>query len=609
MGDTNISDNSPVDLAKYLFTRLCQAGVRTVQGVPGQYNLRALDYIEPADLHWAGNANALNAGYAADGYARVKGISALVTSFGIGEFSALNAIAGSYVEKVPVVHVVGVPPTTAQQPGLQIHHAYRDDTFRRFNQMYREFTCAQATLDDPSTAPGEIDRVIRLCLRKSQPVYIELPTDMLKVKVSSKTLARSIRLPPSRDPPEHEAFVVGEVTRLLYGTLKPIIIVDALTARYDLASEAGKLIRFTGWPTYVTAAGKGCITETYSNFHGVFTNPAAGANADGDSEANDEATEYINSCDLLIRFGPLDTDSTIPIPTAKARLDLHSTRIQTTTTTLQTRNIKSILRAVLNSLKSPAFQYRLLLYPYPYPPLPKPRHRLAALPTLSPRAQIHQDTFWLRMSTFLRPGDVILTESGTASLGGKDLLLPPDASLLSSAGYLAPGYALGATVGAALAKEDMAIENKQKTGRTILFVGAGAFQMAAQAVSDVFRNRLNVLLFLVHNYGYATARQLHRSILGVDDDQDNGGWKGAACYTAVQPWDYLDAPRFFGAPRDDPEYSVLTRRVASWGELWGVLGDKRVVAGKGFCMIEVVMVREDVPGNGRGGAVIEGSWI
>lgn len=87
----------PVDVATYLFTRLKQMGVDSVHGVPGDYNLVALDYLPKCDLNWVGNCNELNAGYAADGYARIRGISAVITTFGVGELSLLNAIAGGLV--------------------------------------------------------------------------------------------------------------------------------------------------------------------------------------------------------------------------------------------------------------------------------------------------------------------------------------------------------------------------------------------------------------------------------------------------------------------------------------------------------------------------------
>jgi len=85
----------PVDVATYLFTRLKQIGIDSIHGLPGDFNLVALDYLPSCGLKWVGNCNELNAGYAADGYARIKGISAVITTFGVGELSLPNAIAGS----------------------------------------------------------------------------------------------------------------------------------------------------------------------------------------------------------------------------------------------------------------------------------------------------------------------------------------------------------------------------------------------------------------------------------------------------------------------------------------------------------------------------------
>jgi pyruvate decarboxylase len=99
-----------LNLGQYLFARLRQLGVQSIHGVPGDFTLPLLDYVKPAGLRWIGSCNELNAGYAADGYARVKGISALSTTYGVGELSALNAVAGSYAEYTPVVRTsCGVP--------------------------------------------------------------------------------------------------------------------------------------------------------------------------------------------------------------------------------------------------------------------------------------------------------------------------------------------------------------------------------------------------------------------------------------------------------------------------------------------------------------------
>lgn len=199
MDDTTTTNNNKIPLAQYLFTRLSSdLGMRHIHGVPGDYTLTALDFIAPetTDLRWVGNATELYAAYAADGYARAKagissssnpniaaGAGALVTSFGVGELSSLNALAGAYAERVPVVYVVGTPPRAAQAARQCLHHTLGDGDHGVFARVYRAVTVAQAVLDDPAAAPGEIDRVLRACVRESLPVYVALPTDMVGVIV------------------------------------------------------------------------------------------------------------------------------------------------------------------------------------------------------------------------------------------------------------------------------------------------------------------------------------------------------------------------------------------------------------------------------------------
>ena len=65
-----------IKVADYLFARLCQLGIQSIFGVPGDYNLRLLDFVEPSGLHWVGTCNELNGAYAADGYARINGLGA-----------------------------------------------------------------------------------------------------------------------------------------------------------------------------------------------------------------------------------------------------------------------------------------------------------------------------------------------------------------------------------------------------------------------------------------------------------------------------------------------------------------------------------------------------
>ena len=181
--NTRTSHQPTTTVADYLLTRLSQAGVISVFGVPGDYNLGILDAIaaRPA-LAWQGMATEQGAGDAADSYARLRGLGAVVTTFGVGELSAINAVAGAYAESVPVVHIVGTPALATRNADVALHHNLPGGDFGHFARMAAEVTAAQADLR-PDTAPAEIDRVLRTAARTSRPVYIAIPADVADAPV------------------------------------------------------------------------------------------------------------------------------------------------------------------------------------------------------------------------------------------------------------------------------------------------------------------------------------------------------------------------------------------------------------------------------------------
>ncbi|OAG37541.1 hypothetical protein AYO21_08273 [Fonsecaea monophora] len=560
---------SYIDLAEYLFRRIRQVGIKSVHGVPGDYNLTALDYIEPAGLDWVGNANELNAGYAADGYARIRGVSALVTAFGVGELSAINAIAGAYSEMAPVIHIVGTAPTNVQDNRLCMHHSLGDGNFRIFADMYAKITVAQANLRDPGTAPTQIDRCIRECVLQSRPVYLELPTNMVKAQVPSAALDVPIDLSIS---PNDEGFEDTEVELILnkmYSSKQPLIIVDGCTSRYGVSQEADELVRVTEFPTSTTPFGKGIVNETYPNFYGIYAGIAG----------NEIYMPWARGCDLVIKLGPLESDvntfgfSTIPDP--KSAIVFHRDYVEIGGTKYNNLHIKSLLRKILSKLEKD----KLPKY-HPSMDLGHPQFQLMALPAADENDMIDQATFWRRISSFFRSGDIVMVETGTASVGCRDMVLPAHTSLINSCIWLSIGYMLPAAQGAALAQRELVAEGKRRKGRTILIEGDGSLQMTAQSISDMIRNRIDATIFVINNDGYVIERWIHGMRAGYND---------------IQPWRYLEAPSYFGAPKDDPAYPVVTRRAETWGQLQEILAEPGLQAGRGLNIVEVIMDREDAP--------------
>ena len=142
----------------YLLDRLAELGVGHIFGVPGDYTLRLLDHVIAHPVRWVGCTNELNAGYAADGYARMRGMGALFTTFGVGELSAINAITGSYAEHVPVVHIVGGPASGNQAAQRIVHHSLGDGIFSHFLDMHAPITCARAALTPDERGGGDRPR-------------------------------------------------------------------------------------------------------------------------------------------------------------------------------------------------------------------------------------------------------------------------------------------------------------------------------------------------------------------------------------------------------------------------------------------------------------------
>lgn len=118
----------------------------------------------------------------------VKGVAALVTTFGVGELSALNGVAGAYAERVPIIHIVGAPSTKLQSEKAVLHHTLADGRFNAYQIASKPFSAAQAFLTSTHDATDEIDRVLRTAITSAHPTYLTLPTDLVFAPVPSAPL-------------------------------------------------------------------------------------------------------------------------------------------------------------------------------------------------------------------------------------------------------------------------------------------------------------------------------------------------------------------------------------------------------------------------------------
>ena len=222
-----------------------------------------------------GEALQLNASYAAYGYARLNGVGALVTTYGPGELSALCGIAGGYCEYVPMVHIVGYPSVQAQKAKSILHHSLGHGTFTEFHDMSMKICAATTVLmEGGQSAIDEIDRCLQTMMYESRPVYIGVPTDVAYMSAPSSRLTRPMTTELPKNDAALEEKAVVEIRKMVDGSKKPIVLVDGLTTRNKVIPEVEQLLEVTGFPYFVTAYGKGAVSEESPRFGGVYAGSA-----------------------------------------------------------------------------------------------------------------------------------------------------------------------------------------------------------------------------------------------------------------------------------------------------------------------------------------------
>nr|AAF78895.1 putative pyruvate decarboxylase [Lachancea kluyveri] len=547
---------SEITLGLYLFERLNQVDVKTIFGLPGDFNLSLLDKIyEVPGMRWAGNANELNAAYAADGYARVKGMSCVITTFGVGELSALNGIAGSYAEHVGVLHVVGVPSVSSQAKQLLLHHTFPNGDFTVFHRMSANISETTAWVTDIATAPAEIDRCIRTTYVTQRPVYLGLPATLVDLMVPASLLDTPIDMSLKPNDPEAEAEVVNSVLELIKEAKNPIILADACASRHDVKPETKQLIDITQFPAFVTPLGKGSIDEQHPRFGGVYVG----------TFANDDVKEAVESADLILSVGALlsdfNTGSFSYSYKTKNIVEFHSDYIKIRNATFPGVQMKFALQKLLSEIGAVVKDYK----PVAVPPKPTPN------PACDPSTPLKQEWVWNQVGRFLQEGDVVITETGTSAFGINQTHFPNNTYGISQVLWGSIGFTTGACLGARCAAEEL-----DKNKRVILFIGDGSLQLTVQEISTMIRWGLRPYLFVLNNDGYTIERLIHGE---------------NAQYNEIQPWKNLDLLPTFGAK----DYE--THRVATTGEWDKLAQDEAFNKNSRIRMVEVMLPVMDAPSN------------
>src|SRR5688500_15871215 len=301
-------------LGKFLFEYLHSKGVKHSFGVPGDFALPTFAWLEKSPIQSITMTHEPGAGFAADAYSRLNGIGLVCVTYCVGGLNVLNAIAGAYAEKSPVVVVSGAPGRADREKDPLLHHKVK--TFETQRRVYDEVTVASTVLLDEHRAAEEIVRCVEACLRHKRPVYIEVPHDMVDREIPVN-LPAEIPEPPS-DPQTLEA-ALRETLELLRSAKKPVILAGVELHRHGMTDVVVRLAERTNIPIAADLLSKSAVPENHPLYLGVYG---------GAMSSDTSVRDYVESADCVLMLGTFITDMSMGIYTAK--LDRSRTVLATT---------------------------------------------------------------------------------------------------------------------------------------------------------------------------------------------------------------------------------------------------------------------------------------
>ena len=505
----------PKTVIEHVLGRLQDIGIHDVFGVPGDFSFAVSDAIvNYPGINWVGCCNELDAGYAADGYARIRCTGAVSTTYGVGELSALGAIAGAYAEHLPVFHLVGMPGRPTQERRALVHHTLGDGEFEFFRKMADPVVCASAIMT-PQNAAYQTERLIAEALYHRRPVYMAFPAD-----VADQEILRSAQ---ALDPPRSDRAALRSAAEAIIAALDgagtACILPGLLAKRAGLQGQVQSFIDATRLPFATMFGDKTVVDEQQPAYIGMYD----GRLMDEDVQA------FVESCDQVVTIGTLMTDLNTGAFTARLdpvkTIDIghHHTRVGSRA--YPDVEMGDILTELAGRVPRRNGQ----------PPVTPGSLGPAAGSGSDP---ITAEALYPRWASFLRPDDIVIADTGTCSMGLGFAPMPNGATFHNQTLWCAIGWATPAAFGAAVAAPRQ---------RVVLFTGEGAHQITVQEISQLGRRGLKPVIFVLNNSGYLIER-----LLCKDPE---------IAYNDVASWRYCEIPHALGC--DD----WFTARVTTCGDL------------------------------------------
>jgi len=534
-------------VAEYVVERLAALGIEHVFGVPGDYTFPFDNAIEASkSVTWVGNSHELNAAYAADGYARIRGAAMLCTTYAVGELSALNGVMGSYAERLPVFHLVGQPSGKLQRARAVTHHSLGDGMFRQFQNLSAASACVTASLT-PANAIREMERVIAQALAERRAAYITVPQDCATLPVTGTPVMgvplAKVALPPS-DPASLDA-ATAAIADLVSAARSTVVLPGYAIGRFGLQQRLTQFLGATGLAYATTPMDKAVISETDPHFLGMY----AGASSDAGVQGAVEGAGLVLNLGG-VAFADFNTGEWTDGLDPDAMVTVWPDYVQAGGTSYGSVSLADVLERLTATLPKAA--------------TPRIAPRAAASLPGAPSDRVSSATLYPRLAEFLRPRDIVIAETGLCVTYTMRLPFPDSAVFHNQTLWGSIGWATPAAFGAAMA---------DPSRRTILITGDGSHQLTAGDAGAMGRYGAKPVIIVLNNTMYGVEEVLSPTQGHV--------------YNVLAPWNYHRLPAALGCT------GWYTTRVSTVAELDAALA---TAAGHdNGCYLEIMLGRADIP--------------
>ena len=484
-------------VADYIVKRLKEQNVNVLFGVPAAYCAPLFDAALRGGMTAAVDSSDLGAGYAADGYARTRGLGAVSVSYGVGNLSMLNAIAGAFVERSPVVVVSGGPTpahlANLHQLDVLFSHSIGQDATDL--TVYQQVTAHAGRADKAANVPALVDTAISMALTRKRPAYIEISMNIWEAACAMPAGPLNLALPPAGT----EQALATKILDFIKHASAPVILVGVEIARYGLAADVAALIAKLNVRWATTLLAKSTIAEQTAGFIGVYEGV----------HARPAVKAAIESSDCLVALGCVLPSGYAALVQGSFGKMVHAYdgRVRIRNDAKVDGEIGALVRALLAQATPHAAP----------PPVPGAPPAAPAAAGLS-HAQLFQSINQILDETLLVIPDTFLGIYSAANL-----TLKGTGAFVCSAVWAAIGHSVSAAVGAAFGSQR----------RPLVICGDGGFQMTAQSLSTMVHHGRNPIVVLIVNGIYGFEQFL------VDESFFTDPTQAARPYVNLSSWDYV----------------------------------------------------------------------